>query len=60
MPLKGHKVKSDPICKSRNFRANDETIKRLEYVSQRTSQSKSEVIRKGIDIQYEQLKEKNG
>lgn len=57
-PLKGQKIKNDPINKLVHFRINDETNKQLEFVSQRNNVSKSEVIRKGIEIQYKELKEK--
>lgn len=57
-PMKGQKIKDDPINKLAHFRINDETNKQLEFVSQKNNVSKSEVIRKGIEIQYKELKEK--
>ena len=57
-PMKGQKIKDDPINKLFHFRINDETNKQLEFVSQKNNVSKSEVIRKGIEIQYKELKEK--
>lgn len=57
-PVKGQKVKNDPINKLVHFRANRETVEKLDYVSEKTGMSKSEVIRKGIDYQYEELKTK--
>lgn len=57
-PMKGQKIKDDPINKLVHFRINDETNKQLEFVSQKNNVSKSEVIRKGIEIQYKELKEK--
>lgn len=56
--MKGQKIKDDPINKLVHFRINDETNKQLEFVSQKNNASKSEVIRKGIEIQYKELKEK--
>ena len=56
--MKGQKIKEDPINKLVHFRINDETNKQLEFVSQKNNVSKSEVIRKGIEIQYKELKEK--
>lgn len=56
-PIKGQKVKDDPINKLIHFRANKETIEQLDYVSKKTETSKSEVIRKGIEHQYNELKE---
>ena len=56
--MKGQKIKDDPINKLVHFRINDETNKQLEFVSQKNNVSKAEVIRKGIEIQYKELKEK--
>ena len=56
--MKGQKIKDDPINKLVHFRINDETNKQLEFVSQKNNVSKSEVIRKGIEIQYKELIEK--
>lgn len=56
-PIKGQKVKDDPINKLIHFRANKETIEQLDYVSKKIGTSKSEVIRKGIEHQYKELKE---
>ncbi len=55
-PAKGQKVKEDPINKLVHFRANKETIEQLDYISEKTNMNKSEVIRKGIDQQYHELK----
>lgn len=57
-PVKGQQVKDDPINKLIHFRANKETVEKLDYVSEKTGMSKSEVIRKGIDNQYITLQEK--
>lgn len=57
-PAKGQKIKDDPINKLIHFRANKETVEKLDYVSKKTGMSKSEVIRKGIDDQYSELQEK--
>lgn len=55
-PIKGQQVKDDPINKLIHFRANKETFQKLNYVSEKTGMSKSEIIRKGIDNQYNELK----
>ena len=55
-PVKGQKIKDDPINKLIHFRANKETQEQLDYVSEKRNESKSEVIRKGIEIQYKELK----
>ena len=54
-PAKGYK-KNDPIEKILTYRTNKETSEKLEYVSNKMGISKSEVIRKGIEIQYKNLK----
>lgn len=55
-PAKGQQIKDDPINKLIHFRANEETVKQLEYVSKNEKISKSEVIRRGIEKQYLNLK----
>ena len=57
-PVKGQKIKDDPINKLIHLRVNNETIEKIEYVSEKTGKNKSEVIRDGIDLQYETIKEK--
>ena len=57
-PVQGQKIKDDPINKLIHLRVNNETIEKLEYVSEKTGKNKSEVIRDGIDLQYETIKEK--
>lgn len=56
MPPKGYK--KDNLKKLIHFRADCETESHLEYVSQQTGKSKSEIIRNGIEIQYEEIKKK--
>ena len=57
-PVKGQKIKDDPINKLIHLRVNNETIEKLEYVSEKTGKNKSEVIRVVIDLHYETIKEK--
>lgn len=40
------------------FRANSRDTEKIDYCCSKTGLSKSEVIRKGVDILYIQLKEK--
>ena len=54
-PVKGYKS-NDPIEKISTYRTNKETSEKLKYISEQTGKSKSEIIRKGIDIQYKELK----
>lgn len=54
---KGTKLTDIPKNHTLNFRYDDETSEKLEYVSKKMNMTKSEVVRKGIDIQYEKEKE---
>jgi len=54
MPL--YNKKQDPINIQMNIRINKDTAQKLEHVSQRDNISKSEVIRRGIEIQYKEDK----
>lgn len=57
MPAKGHR-KGDPVAKLVHFRAHKETIDKLEFVAGETKQSKSEVIRNGIEDEYQKIMDK--
>lgn len=52
---KGTKLTDNPKNTTFKVRLDEETSKRLEIVSAETKVSKAEVIRKGIDIQFEAL-----
>ena len=39
-----------------HFRMSDEDLKKLEFCSEQTGLSKSEIVRKGIDKVYQELK----
>lgn len=49
--------KPDPINKLIHIRINGETESKLEAVAERDNVSKSEVIRRGIEIQYQEDKQ---
>ena len=49
---KGTKLTDNPKKHTLNFRYDDETEKKLNYLSEKESLTKSEIIRNGIDIQY--------
>ncbi len=55
---KGTKLTDNPKNTTFKVRLDEETSKRLETVSSETKVSKAEVIRKGIDIQFEALDKK--
>lgn len=54
---KGTKLTDNPKVNTLKFRYDDTVAKKLEYVSNKLNISKSEVVRKGIEIQYEKEKE---
>lgn len=54
---KGTKLTENPKKHTLNFRYDDETEKKLNYLSKKEKLTKAEIIRKGIDIQYNDKKE---
>ena len=54
---KGTKLTETPKNHTLNFRYDEETSEKLEYVAKKCSMTKSEVVRKGIEIQYDKEKE---
>ncbi len=54
---KGTKLTDNPKNHILKFRCDDETSEKLEYVAKKCSMTKSEVVRKGIEIQYDKEKE---
>jgi predicted DNA-binding protein len=53
---KGTILTENPKNKTIKVRLDEKTDNRLEYISQKEKKTKSEIIRDGIDIQYERLK----
>ncbi len=54
---KGTKLTEAPKNNTLKFRYDDETAEQLEYLSKKNDVSKSEIVRKGIEIQYNNEKE---
>ena len=54
---KGTKLTDNPKNHTMKFRYDDEAARKLDYVAQRDNLTKAEVVRKGIDIQYDSKKE---
>lgn len=54
---KGTKLTDNPKNHILKFRCDDETSEKLEYLAENKGITKSEVIRKGIEIQYDKEKE---
>lgn len=55
-PLKGQKIKDNPKDTRIQIRLDKETIEKLDCLATEQNSDRSKVIRKGIDIQYEQRK----
>ena len=53
---KGMKLTDNPKNKTFKVRLDETTMHKLETVAEETNQTKADVIRKGIDIQYSNLK----
>lgn len=55
---KGQKLTDNPKGTLIHFRADKETVEKLEYTAKKMNISKSDVIRNGIDEQYQKLDKK--
>lgn len=55
---KGTKLKQNPKNSTFQVRLDEEMAKKLETVSKETRISKSDVVRMGIELQYDALKKK--
>lgn len=53
---KGTVLVENPKNKTIKVRIDEETERKLNFVSEREKKSKSEIIRNGINIQYERIK----
>lgn len=53
-PKMGQKIKDNPKNKRVEIRMDDETIEKLDCLVAEQNSDRSKVIRKGIEIQYEQ------
>lgn len=51
---KGTKLTDNPKNTTFKVRLDDATVEKLEYLAKKQQISKSDVIRKGIEVQYEQ------
>jgi len=56
---KGTKLTDNPKIHNFTVRMTEETQKKLDYLSDTQNKTRTEVIRKGIEIQYEQHTTKN-
>lgn len=49
---------SDPKSNWTGFRLSDNDIEKLNYCAKKTGMSKAEIVRKGIDLVYQQITKK--
>ena len=54
-PKKGQKLTDNPKGTLIHFRADNETVEKLEYTAKKLNISKSDVIRNGINEQYQKV-----
>lgn len=52
-PIKGQKIKDNPKDFMLRTRIDKETLEKLDYLVKKEGSDRSKVIRKGIEIQYE-------
>lgn len=57
-PLKGQKIKDNPKDTRIQIRLDKVTIEKLDCLATGQNSDRSKVIRKGIDIQYEERNKK--
>lgn len=53
---KGTKLTENPKNQTFKIRLDEKMLAKLEYLAEKQQISKADVIRKGIDVQYEQEK----
>lgn len=58
-PKAGQKIKDNPKDFMLRTRVDSETLKKLDYSAEKLGISKSEVVRKGIEDEYQKAKEKS-
>lgn len=51
-PKIGQKIKDDPKDFMLRARLDDETVKKLDYSSEKLNVSRSEIVRRGIEDEY--------
>lgn len=57
-PAHGRPPSKDPKRNDTRIRLTDREAEKLTYCAEKTGMTKADVIRKGIDLVYEELKEK--
>lgn len=57
-PIKGQKIKDNPKDRRIQIRLDKEAIEKLDCLAAEQNSDRSKIIRKGIDIQYEERDKK--
>ncbi len=57
-PKMGQKLTDNPKNKLIQVRMDKETVEKLDYLAKENGSNRSKVIRRGIEIQYEQRNKK--
>ncbi len=57
-PKMGQKLTDNPKDKMIRVRMDEDTVQKLDYLVKESNSDRSKVIRNGIEIQYESVKEK--
>lgn len=55
-PKLGQKIKDNPKDKLLQVRVDNETMEKLDFISEKTGIKRSEIVREGIEIQYQKAK----
>lgn len=53
---KGTKLTDNPKNLTFKLRLDESTVEKLELISKKTETSKAEIVRRGIDLQYNAIK----
>lgn len=57
-PKIGQKIKDNPKDFMLRTRLDDETVKKLDYSAEKLNVSRSEIVRRGIENEYQKAKKK--
>jgi predicted transcriptional regulator len=57
-PKIGQKIKDNPKDFMLRTRLDDETVKKLDYSAEKLNVSRSEIVRRGIEDEYQKAKKK--
>lgn len=57
-PKMGQKIKDNPKDFMLRTRLDDETVKKLDYSAEKFNVSRSEIVRRGIEDEYQKAKKK--